>query len=131
NAQPREIEESEDELLVKVAEFAERVQQKLNYWKQHLSEMQQQNKKVAVWGSGSKCVAFLTSLHAADAVQCVIDINPHRHGKFIPGVAKEIMSPEYLKTFMPDEVLVMNPIYVNEIGRMLDEMGVRTQLVPV
>lgn len=131
NTQPRVIEESEDELSVKVAEFAESVQQKLSYWKEHLSGMQQQKKKVAVWGSGSKCVAFLTTLHAADAVQCVIDINPHRHGKFIPGVAKEIMSPEYLKTFLPDEVLVMNPIYMNEIGRMLDEMGVKTKLIPV
>ncbi len=80
---------------------------------------------------GSKCVAFLTTLGTINSVQYVVDINPYRHGKFIPGVGKEIMSPEFLKEYQPDQIIVMNPIYCDEIQTMLDEMGVKAELLPL
>jgi hypothetical protein len=76
-------------------------------------------------------VAFLTTLDTIDKIQYVVDINPHRHGKFIPGVGKQIMSPEFLKEYQPDRVIVMNPIYCDEIQKMLDDMGVKTQVLPL
>jgi hypothetical protein len=45
-------------------------------------------------------------------------------------VGKEIMSPEFLKEYQPDEVIVMNAIYCPEIQQMLDDMGVKTKLIP-
>lgn len=125
------IEESVEELAREVAEFAERVQEQLAAWRGHLLSAQEQGRRVAVWGSGSKCVAFLTTLGAAESVRCVVDINPHRHGKYIPGIGLQVRPPAVLKDFRPDEVLVMNPIYTDEIGQMLTEMGVQTQLIPV
>ncbi|MGD1949697.1 MAG: hypothetical protein ACFB14_08635 [Leptolyngbyaceae cyanobacterium] len=64
-------------------------------------------------------------------MQYVIDINPHRQGKFIPGVGKKIMAPDFLKSYQPDCVIVMNPIYLNEIQHSLDSMGVITQVISV
>ncbi|ULB47451.1 SAM-dependent methyltransferase, partial [Limnospira fusiformis KN01] len=90
-----------------------------------------EGKRVVVWGSGSKCVAFLTTLKTENQVQYIVDINPHRHGQFIPGVGHEIMSPEFLKEYQPDEIIVMNPIYCAEIQKMLDDMGVSTKLIPL
>jgi SAM-dependent methyltransferase len=124
-----------EETLVQAAEdvkyFATQINHKLQQWKQYLQQMHQQGKRLVVWGSGSKCVAFLTTLNTGDLIQHVVDINPHRHGKFIPGLGKEIMSPQFLKEYKPDQVIVMNPIYCNEIQQMLDEMGVSTQIVPL
>jgi hypothetical protein len=74
-------------------------------------------------------VAFLTTLNTIDTIEYAVDINPHRHGKFIPGVGKEIMPPEFLKTYQPDRIVVMNSIYCDEIGQMLKEMGVTAELV--
>ena len=122
-------EETVAETAEDVKNFAAQITTKLANWKQHLEQMQEQGKKVVVWGSGSKCVAFLTTLDTIDKIQYVVDINPHRHGKFIPGVGKEIMPPDFLKEYQPDQIIVMNAIYCPEIQKMLDEMGVKTELV--
>ena len=42
---------------------------------------------------------------------------------------KEIMAPEFLKTYQPDKVIIMNAIYQEEISKMLEDMGVTTELV--
>ena len=88
-------------------------------------------KRAIVWGSGSKCVGFMTTLGVKDEIQYIVDINPRRHGKFIPGAGKEIVAPEFLKQYKPDTVIVMNPIYCNEIKKMMDDMGVTAELSPV
>ncbi|MGB7444384.1 MAG: class I SAM-dependent methyltransferase [Coleofasciculaceae cyanobacterium] len=125
------LEESVEQTINDVQHFASKIGDKLGQWRQQLQKMQEQGKRVVVWGSGSKCVAFLTTLDTIDKIQYVVDINPHRHGKFIPGVGKEIKSPEFLKEYKPDMVIVMNSIYCNEIQKMLDEMGVTTEVLPL
>jgi hypothetical protein len=122
-------EETVAEVAQDVAHFAASIEAKLQYWKDYLSEQKAANKKVVVWGSGSKCVAFLTTLDTINKIEYVVDINPNRHGKFIPGVGKEIMSPEFLKDYQPDIVIVMNAIYCDEIGKMLQDMGVETEVI--
>jgi hypothetical protein len=58
-----------------------------------------------------------------------VDINPHRHGKYVPGLGREIRSPEYLKTVDPGVVIVMNRIYAREIGEQLSGMGLEPEIV--
>ena len=125
------FEETLEQTIEDVKFFADNIQKKLDDWRQKLDTMQAEGQKVVVWGSGSKCVAFLTTLDTIDKIQYVVDINPHRHGKFIPGVGKQIMSPEFLKEYQPDTVIVMNGIYCEEIQKMLDEMGVSTNVIPL
>ncbi|CDN14555.1 putative NDP-hexose methyltransferase protein [Richelia intracellularis] len=125
------FEETLEQTIEDVKFFADNIQKKLDGWRQKLDTMQFEGQKVVVWGSGSKCVAFLTTLDTIDKIQYVVDINPHRHGKFIPGVGKQIMSPEFLKEYKPDIVIVMNGIYCEEIQKMLDEMGVSTNVIPL
>ncbi|MEM9946351.1 MAG: class I SAM-dependent methyltransferase [Cyanobacteria bacterium P01_D01_bin.36] len=125
------LEDSPEEIAQFVRTFIEKINPKLEGWRSRLDEAQKQGQKTVVWGSGSKCVAFLTTLDTIDKIQYVVDINPHRHGKFIPGVGKEIMSPQFLKEYQPDLVIVMNEIYCDEIGAMLKDMGVETELMPL
>ena len=126
-----ELEDSLEQMAQDVRYFSTQIVNKLEQWKHHLEQIHAQSKRAVIWGSGSKCVAFLTTLGTADKIQYVVDINPYRHGKFIPGLGKEIMSPQFLKEYQPDQVIVMNPIYCNEIQQMLDEMGVTTEIIPV
>ena len=109
--------------------YIDQINGKLEGWRSRLTAAQQAGKKTVVWGSGSKCVAFLTTLDTIDKIQYVVDINPHRHGKFIPGVGKQIMSPAFLKDYQPDLVIVMNEIYCEEIGEMLSNMGVHPEVI--
>lgn len=123
------FEETVEQVAADVKLFANKIQAKLQYWKDYLEQAKARQQKVVVWGSGSKCVAFLTTLNTIDKIDYAVDINPHRHGKFIPGVGKEIMPPEFLKTYQPDKVIVMNAIYCDEINQMLQDMGVVTEVV--
>ena len=123
------VEETVAEVAQDVKHFTSKIEAKLNCWKQYLENAQVREKKVVVWGSGSKCVAFLTTLDTTDKIQYVVDINPHRHGKFIPGVGKQIMSPQFLQEYQPDRVIVMNSIYRDEIKQMLEGMNLSPEVI--
>jgi hypothetical protein len=125
------LEETVAQVAEDVKHFTRNIQTKLDNWRLNLQKWKAENQRVVVWGSGSKCVAFLTTLDTIDKIEYVVDINPHRHGKFIPGVGKQIMSPEFLKDYQPDKIIVMNSIYCDEIQQMLQQMGVSTELVPL
>ncbi len=125
-----EGEESIDKTAKMVSLFSERYEQKLKYWKNELNRIKIEKKRAIVWGSGSKCVAFMTTLEVKDEVQYIVDINPHRHGKFIPGVGKQIVSPEFLKDYKPQTIIIMNPIYQNEIRKMVEGMGISAEYLP-
>ena len=45
----------------------------------------------------------------------MVDINPHKHGKYLAGSGHQIVGPDALVEIKPDVVVVMNPIYVEEI----------------
>ncbi len=120
---PMPKEESAAELAELVDSFPERCNAKLNDWRNKLSVMQAAGEKVVLWGSGSKAVAFLTTLDPEGFVEYVVDINPRRHGHFMPKTAQQIVGPEFLKEYQPDTVIIMNRVYTQEITRDLDNMG--------
>lgn len=126
-----QLEESLEKLRKDVDYFSTHCSEKLDHWKNRLQQIYENGRRAVVWGSGSKCVSFLTTLGVEDEIQYVIDINPYRHGKFLPGIGKKIMPPEFLKKYKPDVTLVMNPIYCDEIQQMLDDMGVTTEVISV
>jgi hypothetical protein len=86
---------------------------------------------VAIWGSGSKCVSLISSLRMEEELAAVVDINPHKHGKFLAGSGREILGPDALKSLRPDIVLLMNSIYTEEVRNELATRGLRPQLVPL
>ena len=94
-------------------------------------ELYVDGQRVVVWGSGSKCVSFMSTLGVRDEIGHVVDINPFRHGKYIPGAGKEVMSPTILRNYNPDVVIVMNRIYQDEICKMLDDMGLNPEVTSV
>jgi SAM-dependent methyltransferase len=86
-------------------------------------------RRVAIWGSGSKCVAYLHALGIADEVSLIVDINPHKHGKFLAGTGHRIVGAEALRETPPDVVIVMNHVYLGEIGAHLRSIGLTPELV--
>lgn len=112
-----------------VLEFSENSKQKIEQWKERLAQIKAEKKKAVVWGSGSKCVGFMTTLHVVDEIEFIVDINPLRHGLFIAGVGKQIKPPIFLKTYQPDVVIIMNPVYYEEIRLDLANMGLYPELI--
>lgn len=116
-------------MMADVHRFKQQIQVSVFEMRSHLKTLQAQNKRIAIWGSGSKCVSFLTTLGATDLIHAVVDINPHRHGKFIPGLGHQIISPDALRADPPDVVIIMNPLYQNEIQTMLTEMDISAEVM--
>jgi SAM-dependent methyltransferase len=104
---------------------------KLNYWRERMADNGKRGRKAVIWGSGSKGVAFLTTLGLGEEIACAVDINPHRHGYFMPGTGHRIVGPEELRKVRPDQVIVMNPIYRDEIGEQLRGLGLEPELLTV
>jgi hypothetical protein len=44
------------------------------------------------------------------------------------GTGHEIVSPESMKKFRPDVVIVMNPVYKEEIRKELQKMGLAPEI---
>jgi hypothetical protein len=88
-------------------------------WLTRLRNWAAAGQRTLLWGSGSKAVAFLTTLGVHDEVEHVVDINPHRVGKYLPGTGQRIVAPAFLREYRPDNVIIMNPIYLREIEQEL------------
>jgi len=85
---------------------------------------------VAVWGAGAKGVTFLNLADPqADSVSCVIDVNPNKHGKFIPGTGHPIVSLGAMRDGRAASAIVMNPNYLDESRAMVAREGLDLDLV--
>lgn len=118
-----------DEVRALAAAFPEKVRAVQEHWRAFLAERKAEGKKIAIWGGGSKGVSFLTSADFTAHIDQVIDVNPYKQGKFVPGTGHEVLSPDQLPADPPDVVIVMNPIYVPEIAEMLAAKGLSPELV--
>ncbi|HEV7265013.1 MAG TPA: class I SAM-dependent methyltransferase [Falsiroseomonas sp.] len=108
------------------ASFATAHAAKLAAWRRRMADAGQ----VVVWGSGSKGVSFLGGLgEMASAVTHAVDINPHRQGMYMIGSGHPIVAPAALREIRPDTVVVMNRVYVEEVGASLSVLGLAPRLV--
>ncbi len=119
------------QLTADIAHFEERFHAHTQQWKARLSKLSQQGKKAVVWGSGSKGVTFLNLLASDSNIEYAVDINPRKQGKFIPGTGQAIVPPERMAHYQPDVVIVMNPLYKQEIADSLQAMGLTPTIVGV
>ena len=103
--------------------------EKVEAWKERLESYKKEGKRVSVWGAGSKGVTFLNALKVGEEIGNIVDLNVNKQGKFVPGTGHQVVSPDHLKQYQPDIVIVMNPIYTDEIAQSLKDMGVNATMV--
>jgi len=108
--------------------FRSGVAKTLEQWRHRLTAWQGERRRVVLWGAGSKAVGFLTSLDAGDEVAGIVDINPRKQGTFQAGTGHAIIGPERLREIQPAVVVLMNPIYRDEIRGQLASLGLSPEL---
>jgi SAM-dependent methyltransferase len=128
-SRPGPLEETPAELAREVEAFAANVRRTASRWKAFLADARAAGKRVAVWGAGSKAVAFLTTLATDAEVAYAVDVNPHKQGMYMPGTGHAIVGPDHVPSERPDVVVAMNPVYVDEIRAMLASLGVDAEVV--
>ena len=110
--------------------FESAFERKVGFWRDRLAALRADGKRAVIWGSGSKGVSFLTTLGlGTDDVYGAIDINPHRHGYYMPTTGHRIHGPADLPEIDPDCVIVMNAIYRDEIAADMQKHGVSAEIL--
>lgn len=94
-----------------------------------LSERRLRGERLALWGVGSKGVTFLNRVPGANELDAVVDVNPRKHGRYVPGTAQLVRSPEDLAAIGPDAVIVLNPLYRDEVAIHLACLGIDAEVV--
>jgi hypothetical protein len=117
-----------DELRADVAHFAEQHRRNLSTWKERVARLSEAGKRIVIWGGGSKGVAFLTTLNIQNEIRYAVDIDPYKSNTYIAGTGQQIVTPNFLSEYRPDAVIVMNPIYLEEIRSELTNMGLNPEL---
>ena len=124
----------EQEALARIvdaaADFGKTYQQKVDEWKDRLEVFRRQGKRAVIWGAGAKGVTFLNAV-GESGVEYAVDLNPRKHSRFIPGTGQQVVSPSFLREYLPDVVLVMNPIYRDEIEDQMRGLGIAPEVLAV
>ena len=115
--------------LAKMKKFAAYEKVAVAKWKQEVQRLKRLG-PLAVWGAGAKGVTFVNLVdRQRDLIELVIDLNPDKHGRYIPGTGHRVAGYKHLVSTGIKNVIVMNPNYVDEIRAMLSESGVAVNLI--
>jgi SAM-dependent methyltransferase len=111
--------------------FSSKFANKLTFWSEKLAQIVQQGKKAVAWGAGSKGVTFLNLLKENNTIEYIVDLNPRKQGKYVAGSGQQIIAPEFLSEYQPDLIIIMNPIYEQEIRQKVTNLGLNPEFLLV
>ena len=111
--------------------FCRIFQEQVQVWGERLQSMTKSQVRVVLWGAGSKGVTFLNILHRKGFIEYVVDINEQKIGKYVPGTGQRIVSPDFLKIYRPDVVILMNQAYETEVQKKVGEMNLSPKILLV
>ena len=98
-------------------------------WQARFDQMRRSGQHAVVWGAGSKGTTFINILREHHQIQYVVDISPHKQGNYISGTGQKILAPEALLEVRPDFLILMNPIYRDEVERIVAQLGLAPRLL--
>jgi len=86
--------------------------------------------KVALWGAGAKGATFANLVDPdCTLIDCVVDLNPNKQGRYIPGTGHPIVAPADLPRRGVSSAVLMNPNYREENLRLLADAGIELELI--
>jgi SAM-dependent methyltransferase len=98
-------------------------------WTQRLRAAGDAGRRVILWGAGGRGASFLAAVDRAGVlVQFTVDVNPARHGTYLPVTGHPIRSPDAITGAAVDVIIVANDTYLAEITRMARARGFEGEL---
>lgn len=110
-------------LAAQLRQLSTRFNDEVSGWKERLASMK--GRRVIAWGAGEHGIGFLSILDIREQMPYIVDINPHRVGKFIPGTGQKVVAPEFLVEYKPDVLITTNRTYQHEIQEHARKLGVQ------
>ncbi len=110
-----------------------------NYLKQEQTTFEHWNREIAlrestggiaIWGAGAKGVTFANLVDPqASRIACIVDVNPKKQGKYLPGTGHPIVSSGSLQGGTVRTIIPMNPNYIPEIQEIMNRDGINAELL--
>jgi hypothetical protein len=113
-----------------IQKFSGRTLAKIKERGQRLTNLLDNGHRIVVWGAGARGVTFLNFVNDP-RIEYAVDINPHKHGMYIPGTGQKIVSPEFLLDYKPDFIVLANPAYKEEIKQLLIDMRIGARFISI
>jgi hypothetical protein len=110
-----------------VREFEGAYRSKVAHWRQVLAA--RGPRRTAIWGAGSKGITFVNVVPGAQEVAALVDVNPHKQGRFAPGTGTPVVSPDALQDLDIDTVVVMNSVYRDEIVKTVEALRLSASIM--
>lgn len=86
--------------------------------------------RVALWGAGAKGSTLANLVDPArELIVCVVDLNPRKQGRFVPGTGHPIVGYTQLPKHQVRSAIVINPNYLEEILAMVRTAHLTVDLV--
>ena len=86
--------------------------------------------KIAVWGAGAKGVTFVNLMDKKHKyIDSIIDLNPNKSGKFLPGTGHPIISYDQIQDRGIKYIFLMNPNYYEENLQLLTNKKINVNLI--
>ena len=101
---------------------------RLKTWKEDLAQRQAAGQRIALWGAGARGIMFLNIADPGNYIGKVIDLNPRKYGFHAAGSGHKISPPSDLVDYQPEMVIVMNPVYEEEIRSDLAKLGLNPEI---
>jgi len=98
-------------------------------WLMRMQELREKG-KVSVWGAGAKGATFVNLVDPnGNLIDCVVDLNPNKQGRHLPGSGHLIVAPTDLPARHVRSAVLMNPNYWEENLRLLADAGISLNLM--
>lgn len=124
------ITKNSNEIPLLVETFVKNRQKLIDYWTEKIQMLIKENHKIALWGAGAKGVTFANLIDKENnLIDSIIDINPKKQGKFVPGTGHQIIAPKEISKRDIDDVILMNPNYHKEVLDIIDKEKINLSLI--
>ncbi len=97
-------------------DFAKKVYKIRDNVKKNISKLTKNNQKIIGYGSPAKATTALNFFGISNEIECIVEDNKLKQGKFLPGMRIPIISKEKLN-FKPDYLLVLAWNFFKEIKK--------------
>lgn len=118
-----------DRQLDAIGGFAARYTAERDRWRAAIADLSAAGSRPVLWGAGSRSVQFLAAVDPHRKLSAVVDVNPRKWGRHLPGGGHRVDPPQVLAQVQPGTVIITNPAYREEIGKSLADLGVTAELL--
>jgi hypothetical protein len=119
------------ELWAKIQSFLARLEKRMEACEEKIEAFARAG-GCAIWGAAAKGTTLVNEMDPQNhRIRFLIDINPAKQGKYVPGTGHPIVSPEHLKDWNGHiaGIVNMNPNYLEENRKILSQLSLEIPII--